>query len=266
MKTRIISAVVASLIFVPIFIIGGLVFKIAMGVVALLGLKEFIDIKETKKPLPNYIKIISYLFVLLIFLNLSVDNDLMITMDFRLLTGLCLVTFLPVVLYHNREIYSVNDSYYVLASTLFVGISMALFDVYRSTDLLLITYLLLISILTDTYAYLVGRLIGKHKLLESISPKKTWEGSIGGSIVGVAVSSIFYLTFVNPDASILSVTIITTFLSIIGQFGDLFFSAIKRYYGKKDFSNIMPGHGGILDRLDSIIFIMLAYSFFITII
>ncbi len=77
---------------------------------------------------------------------------------------------------------------------------------------------------------------------------------------------MYYINFVNTDANIFNVIIVTTFLSIIGQFGDLFFSAIKRYYGKKDFSNIMPGHGGILDRFDSIIFIMLAFSFFLTLI
>ena len=120
--------------------------------------------------------------------------------------------------------------------------------------------------MTDTFAYLTGMLIGQHKLLESVSPKKTWEGLIGGTILGVFVSTVFYMTVVNASANILTVVSVTTFLSIIGQFGDLFFSAVKRYYGKKDFSNIMPGHGGILDRLDSIIFVMLAYSFFITLI
>ena len=124
----------------------------------------------------------------------------------------------------------------------------------------------LISIVTDSYAYFVGCLIGRHKLLEVISPKKTWEGMIGGTFFGVFIDILYYINFVNPVAFLLNVIVVTTFLSIVGQFGDLFFSAIKRYYGKKDFSNIMPGHGGILDRFDSIIFIMLAFSFFLTII
>jgi phosphatidate cytidylyltransferase len=65
--------------------------------------------------------------------------------------------------------------------------------------------------------------------------------------------------------SIVGIVIVSTFLSIVGQLGDLVFSAIKRFYGKKDFSNIMPGHGGVLDRLDSIIFVMLGFMFFISI-
>lgn len=266
MKIRVISAIIALLIAIPILIVGGFWFKIAVGILTLLGLKEFIDIKETKKSLPSFIKIISYLFVSLILLNLEVDDNLIISLDFRIITGLCLVTLLPVVLYHEREKYSVNDAYYVLASTLFLGIAMSFLGIYRAMGIEVLIYLFLISIITDTYAYFIGSLIGRHKLLEIISPKKTWEGMIGGTIFGVFIPTVYFLTFVNNDASLINVIAVTLFLSIIGQFGDLFFSAIKRYYGKKDFSNIMPGHGGILDRFDSIIFIMLAFSFFLTII
>ena len=265
MKIRVISAIIALLIAIPILLTGGVIFKIAVGILTLLGLKEFIDIKETKKPLPNFIKIISYLFVIMILLNLEVDDNLIISMDFRIITGLCLVTFIPVVLYHEREKYSVNDAYYVMASTLFLGISMSFLDIYRSMQIEILIYLFLISIISDTYAYFVGSLIGRHKLLEVISPKKTWEGMIGGTIFGVFIPTVYFITFVNSEVPLANVIVVTLFLSIIGQFGDLFFSAIKRYYGKKDFSNIMPGHGGILDRFDSIIFIMLAFSFFLTI-
>ena len=126
-------------------------------------------------------------------------------------------------------------------------------------------FLFSITIITDTFAYFGGMLIGKNKLLEVISPKKTWEGTIIGSLVGTFVCTVFYLTLIDIEASIFEVTIVVLFLSLIGQFGDLFFSAIKRKYGVKDFSNIMPGHGGVLDRLDSIIFVMLAFTFFLNI-
>ena len=129
-----------------------------------------------------------------------------------------------------------------------------------------IVYLFMITIMTDTFAYFTGRLIGKHKLLESVSPNKTWEGFFGGLLVATFSSTVFYLTVINPNASLLVVVLFTLLLSIIGQFGDLFFSAIKRYYKVKDFSNIMPGHGGILDRLDSIIFVMIAFSLFMNLI
>ena len=120
--------------------------------------------------------------------------------------------------------------------------------------------------MTDTYAYLIGRLIGKHKLLESISPNKTWEGMIAGTVIGTFIATTFYKVVINPEINIILITLVTLFLSILGQYGDLVFSAIKRYFGKKDFSNIMPGHGGILDRFDSIIFVVFGILFFISII
>ena len=109
-------------------------------------------------------------------------------------------------------------------------------------------------------------LIGRNKLLEDISPKKTWEGTIGGTFFGVFISTMFYVTVISQTTPVLYVVSTSTFLSLLGQFGDLFFSAIKRYYGKKDFSNLIPGHGGILDRIDSIIFVLLGFMFFISII
>ena len=142
---------------------------------------------------------------------------------------------------------------------------MSLFSMYRNMGLSLIVFLFLITIITDSYAYFTGRLIGKNKLLEEISPNKTWEGTLGGSIVGTFVCTVYYFNVINTSVPLVALIGIIFFLTLVGQFGDLFFSAIKRTYKIKDFSNIMPGHGGVLDRLDSIIFVMLAFSFFLNI-
>ena len=109
------------------------------------------------------------------------------------------------------------------------------------------------------FALITGKLVGKHKLVPKISPNKTIEGLLGGVIMGTFIASSFYHVFINPTISLVMVILITTALSIVGQIGDLVFSMIKRYYNKKDFSNLIPGHGGILDRFDSIIFIALAF-------
>lgn len=263
MKTRTISAIVVLAIFIPIFISGGFIYNISVYILSLLALKEFINIKQTKKEMPEFIKFISYILMTLLVLSNLENVDLIFSVDFKVVSALFIAYLLPTILYHDSKVYSVNDAFYLIAGIFFLGMSFNLLILLRNISLNLIIYLFLISIFTDTYALFVGMLIGRHKLLENVSPKKTWEGSIGGTIFGVMVAATFYHLVVNPALSLSVVIIMTTFLSIVGQFGDLVFSAIKRYFGKKDFSNIMPGHGGVLDRLDSIIFIMLAFMFFI---
>ena len=264
MKKRVISAIVMLAVFIPIFIIGGNLFNITFFVITLLGFKEFVHIKNQKYP--DFIRLISYLSVTLLYFSNTLTNNLTFSIDYRLLAGIFLILLLPVVLYHNQKVYNVKDAFYLLGGVLFLGLSMPLFNLYRTLDISVLLLLFLICIITDTYAYLIGSLIGRIKLLENISPNKTWEGTIAGSIVATFACTTYYLTVINSNESILKVGIIVLFLSIVGQFGDLFFSAIKRTYGVKDFSNIIPGHGGILDRLDSIIFVMLAFIFFVEVI
>lgn len=119
--------------------------------------------------------------------------------------------------------------------------------------------------MTDTFALLTGRKIGKRKLAPDISPNKTIEGSIGGSLVGTIVASAYFYEVIDPTVGIVGIVLVTLILTILGQIGDLVFSSIKRYYNTKDFSNLIPGHGGILDRLDSIIFIVLGFLLFLSI-
>lgn len=264
MKTRITSAIVALCLFIPIFIIGGTLFKIIVYVIAMLGMREYMKVRETKKVFPDFIKLIAYLWLTIIFYELQVNQKMMMNIDFRYLISLFLVLMFPIVLYHDSKKYNINDACYLITGILFLTISLSLGVMYRNSSLNLVIYLFLITMLTDSFALFTGRLIGKNKLLEVISPNKTWEGFIGGSVIATFVGTSFYITVVDINASIYVVILMTLFLSIIGQLGDLFFSAIKRYYAVKDFSNIMPGHGGVLDRLDSIIFVMLTYSIFTT--
>lgn len=266
MKQRLISAIIALAILIPILKIGGVAYNITILVLSILALKEFLDIKGIKKEIPSFIIFISYIMLSLFVLTNIANTDILFSIDYRIISGLFLVFTIPTVLYHDRSLYSIVDAFYLIGGIFFLGIAFSLLILIRNTGLSLIIYLFLITIITDTYAYLIGRLIGKNKLIEKISPNKTWEGTIGGSLFGTLVGTCFYITVIDPTLPIYVVIFMTLFLSLIGQFGDLFFSAVKRYYGKKDFSNIMPGHGGILDRLDSIIFVVLGFMFFITII
>ena len=251
---------------VPIVFHGGLIYALTIYVLSMIGLFEFLHVKNSHKEIPSFIMFISYIVMTLFVLGNIQNKDVVFSINYQVLVGLFLVFSIPAVLYHERSKYSIVDSFYFIGGIFFLGTSFSLLITLRNISLNLILYLFIITIITDTYAYLVGRLIGKTKLLETISPNKTLEGMIGGTVVGVFVGTLFYHTVVDSLLPLYIVIIMTTFLSVLGQFGDLFFSAIKRYYKTKDFSNIMPGHGGILDRFDSIIFVVLGFMFFISII
>ena len=172
---------------------------------------------------------------------------------------------MPIVFVNDNKKYNLNDALFLIGSTLFIGLSFNLLIAIRNISLDYIIYIFLIATITDTFALLTGRKIGKNKLAPKISPNKTIEGSIGGSIMGTFVASIYFMEVINPSVNVFAAVAMTLILTIFGQIGDLVFSAIKRYYDTKDFSNLIPGHGGILDRLDSIIFIVLAFLMFLTV-
>lgn len=260
MKIRLISALAVILILIPIFYLGGITFDIAVYLITIFGFREFIKARD--KETPDFIKFISYLMITFVYFETALSEKMSFEINYRLLSGLFLTILLPVVLYRNEKKYNVKDAFYLLGGLLFLGFSIPLFGVYRNLGLRVIVYLLSITVVSDTFAYITGKLIGKHKLLEVISPNKTLEGLIGGTVMGTFVGTMFFTTVIMSNINIYQIVFMTLFLCIIGNIGDLLFSAVKRTYDIKDFSNIMPGHGGILDRIDSIIFVMLAFTFF----
>lgn len=127
----------------------------------------------------------------------------------------------------------------------------------------LIIYVIIGVIFNDMGAYFIGLLFGKHKMNERISPKKTWEGFIGGVVFSIVFSTVFAIVCAAVGYPILPifdikhlyfVIIISILMPLIADVGDFVFSSVKRTFGVKDFSNLLPGHGGILDRIDSLIF------------
>lgn len=138
----------------------------------------------------------------------------------------------------------------LLFSFIYISIPMGVFLRLGETNLLWAVFL--ISWGTDTFAYLFGMVFGKHKLYPSISPKKTVEGSLGGIFGSLILLNLF--NFYILKYNIVFIILSGILISVVSQLGDLFASKIKREIGIKDFSNIIKGHGGFLDRFDSIIF------------
>lgn len=112
-------------------------------------------------------------------------------------------------------------------------------------------FIFLIVSVTDSYSQLFGRLLGKHKLCPNLSPHKTWEGLVGGLVSAMMIT--WLLRFLLTDMSLLKIFGLGLTIALSATTGDLLFSYIKREIGIKDFSGILPGHGGILDRFDSLI-------------
>ena len=256
MKERIISAVIALLITVPLVLLGGVYFDILVIVLGLLGVREMINAKGN---IPNLMRYISYvLFVILIVNNFElVGTTFSINIELVILSIISL--FLPLIMYHDDKKYNIIDALYLFATVIFLSIAFNLFVIVRDNGIMLTLYLFLITITTDTFAYIGGSKFGKNKLAPTISPKKSVEGFFIGLFFGTIIPVLVYYFCINSSINILILILITALLSVIGQFGDLIFSSIKRHFGVKDFSNLMPGHGGVLDRLDSIIFVLYAY-------
>lgn len=256
MKKRIISAIVMLIIVVPIVYFGGSVFRIGVGIVSLLALKEMLDLKKSHKPLPMLVQFISCIALLLIVLSEFDGYSIMFGVTYKGI-AILLLSMLGLSLFYKKDEYTATDAIFMIGSIILLGTAFNTLILVREFGLYKFCSLILIFILTDTFAYICGRAFGKHKLIPHVSPNKTIEGSVMGSLIGTFGVSIFYHYLVNPIS--VKVVFAILMLSIIGQIGDLIFSKIKRENDIKDFSNLIPGHGGILDRLDSTIAIMLGY-------
>lgn len=259
MKKRVISAIIAILIVVPFIYFGGISYTLFASVLGIIGYKEVLDLKKFNKKIPSFIKILG----LISLCYLMLVNNNIYSFNYRNVILPLLLILLPSVFYKENK-YSLNDGISLLGFIYLIGISFNLIINIRLLDLNLFIYLISITVITDTFAYLVGTLIGKHKMSPKISPKKSWEGFIGGLLGGTIISLIVYNNLVSNVT--IGIVFLTIFLTIVGQVGDLVFSKIKRENKIKDFSNLMPGHGGLLDRLDSFIIVVLTYSFIVLVV
>ncbi len=261
MKVRVISAVVALLICIPIIIVGGIPFYLGASIIGLLGFMELLNIKSKKKNIPYVVKVLAVLSFLIIMINnYDVFGEFYIA-DYQRFTIILFLLLIPTIFFNKSKKYDIEDSLFLLGGILFLGIAFNQLVSIRNTSLNYFMLLILIPILTDTFAYVTGKLVGKHKMSPTVSPNKTWEGFFGGLVLSTFVSTILYVNIFDFSGNLFAVIVSIMFLSFIGEVGDLVESSIKRHFGVKDIGNIMPGHGGVLDRLDSILFVILAFGF-----
>ncbi len=257
MKKRIISAIVMLLIVIPIVWYGGPIFRVGVGIVSSLALIEFIDLPKSHHKIPLLVSFASIIcLLLLVFSDYQDSYSIMYGISYRAL-AITLLVLLGLSLFYKNKEFEATNALTMIGAIVLLGTSFNTMILVRMFSLYKFIYLILIFILTDTFALFGGKLLGKHKLIPHVSPNKTIEGSIIGSVIATIGASLFYhflIAHIN-----FKVILGTLILSILGQIGDLIFSKIKRENNLKDFSNLIPGHGGILDRLDSTIAIMLGY-------
>lgn len=258
MKVRIISAVVALLIVVPLIFLGGIWFLLGASILAALAYKEVIELPKDHGNYPKGIVFIGLVCLISLVLANNTYASIYNGFTYQQFALMVLVLLVPIIFYKDDK-YSAKDAFYLIGWILFLGLVFNLFVIIRMRSLNMFLFLIVIPMINDIFAYLIGSKFGKNKMCKTISPNKTWEGSIGGLLLG-SISGLVIYHFLIGSISI-KIVFMVILLSVVGQIGDLVMSKIKRENKIKDFSNIMPGHGGILDRLDSIIFVFIAYIF-----
>lgn len=254
MKQRIITAVVAATIFLPIVIYGGFPFVLMVYLLASIGLYEALKMRNLKLwSVPGIISLI----LLWIFLIPNEYYEILDRLNYSkielaLFAVLLFLTYTVV----TKNRFSFEDVAFSIMATLYVGIGFYYFIETRgaANGLTFVFYSLFIIWATDSGAYFIGRAIGKNKLWPEISPNKTIEGFFGGVFCALIVAVLFSV-FGEMDVAFILLLFATAVLSIFGQVGDLVESALKRHYNVKDSGRILPGHGGILDRFDSLLFV-----------
>ncbi len=261
MKKRILSAIIMLAIVIPIIWYGGNIFKIGVAIIGVLALKEILDLKKNHQEYPLMIIILSLISLLILILAEYEGYSIMYGITYKGL-AILLLSLLGLTLIYKDNQFTVTNALFIIGAILLLGVSFNAMILVRMFSLYKFIYLILIFVLNDTFAFIGGKICGKHKLIPHVSPNKTIEGSVIGLLTGTIGACIFYHFLVNPIN--IKVLLATFTLSLIGQIGDLIFSKLKRENDIKDFSNLIPGHGGILDRLDSTIAIMLGYLIFYT--
>jgi phosphatidate cytidylyltransferase len=247
LKKRIITGIIGGAIFLSLVFAGGIGYAILLFLIAMIGFYEWIRMNHIH--IWNIQSIIGFFFTALYFLPFSrVENHQYEWIVLELLSLL----FVSVATKNKENVHQIS---YTLLGSIYIGTALHYMVMTRLLpNGLILTLAILIAIwTTDSAAYFVGRAIGRHKLWPTISPKKTIEGSMGACLF--AVLFVVLLSLGTGKLPISYAAILALTISIVGQIGDLVESAVKRTLDVKDSGQVLPGHGGVLDRFDSMLFV-----------
>ncbi len=260
-RTRIISGLVGLVLLIGVLYMGSIVLGIAVSIIAAIGLYEFYNsISKTKGIHP--IKIVGYLSIVPLLL-LGLEKTGWYSLDLGTMTGMsvCLIIFVSMaVIVFGHKKYNIVDVCATAFGIAYIPFLMSFLIMLRNMEYgnILIWLIFIGAWGTDTLAYTFGRLFGKRKIIPEISPKKTLAGAIGGILGCIFLMIVFGViarNYFGLSISYVALILLGLLCGTISQIGDWAASAIKRYVNVKDFGNIMPGHGGVLDRFDSILFV-----------
>lgn len=255
MAIRVISSVVGLPFLIGFVLLGGIYLKLGLILLSIIAMHEFYHAVD-KKNLPQHF--IGYLAAIF-------QISMMESLHVRYFKFLVIIFVLALLIYQvikNSKV-NINNTSTTLFGFFYIALMFSNIYLVRHSYLGIYTVWLIFicAWCCDTGAYFVGINFGKHKLAPVLSPKKSIEGSIGGVVITAFCAGIYGFVvskYINDLPEGFNLTLICAVIGIFGsifaQFGDLAASSIKRYTGVKDFGKIMPGHGGILDRFDSVIF------------
>jgi phosphatidate cytidylyltransferase len=248
LRQRIITTVIGLPFLIAAIWFGTPWFFLIVAIVAVASGIEFYRMAGHKKLAP-----LTYLGTIAILLFIASPHCPYASVKPALTSIIIVISLLWILLRSPRD-KSFDNWAWTIAGIFYIGWTMSYWIELRILEMgkIWVFWLLFIIVTSDTCAYFIGRAIGKHFVVPSISPKKTWEGSIGGLVCSIIIAVIFGIVFSLP-VPWWQMVILGAIINIFTQLGDFVESLLKRNIGVKDSSKLIPGHGGVLDRMDSFI-------------
>lgn len=266
--TRLLSGAILVLILATLLTLGGDILLVALGIISLIGLYEWFRMLKCEK---SALAIVGYIGTVLHYIlsRFNLLHTFAMEVQWVLLFAFLLIAMLTIYVFKFPK-YKPVEIFGCFFGIIYVTVFLSY--VYRTRMIAfgnwLVWLIFIVSWGCDTCAYCVGMLFGKHKMAPELSPKKSIEGAIGG-IVGTMILTAIYLLIMKhftqiEVGKILIIIVMAGVAAFVSMIGDLSASAFKRQFECKDYGNLIPGHGGILDRFDSVIFVSPILYYLIT--